>query len=169
MAIHRKLIAGMFFAGLIGLAPVGTANAETPARPAGVTVTGAVAPLVSGGGCSAPVDSGFHWTQDACIGWNGSQMIGASDTTFIAGFNRGHVVSCTWEGTIVSSYGTATTYDIDCTDLAHLGGAWTWTQPLGPGRSVGDRYSWHTCMTVTTSVVYDSCNGPHPASPMLTR
>lgn len=129
----------------------------------------AIRPNVSGGGCSAMVDSGYHWSQNACIGWTGSQMYGNSTTQFITGFNRGHVTACQWEGTIVSSYGTATTYDMDCYDIARVGGDWGWTQLLGPGRSVGDKYSWHVCLRVWTSVLYDSCATKHPASPLLTR
>jgi hypothetical protein len=171
VAIHRKLITGMLFAGLIGLAPAGTAFAEAPARPAATAATGTVVPLVSGGGCSARVNSGFNWTQDACIGWNGWEMVGTSRTFFLAGFNHAHVTSCLWRGSIVSSYGTVTTHQINCTREAQLPNiiSMTWTQALGRGRAVGDRYTWHTCMIVTTGVVYNSCTGPHPASPWLTR
>jgi hypothetical protein len=120
------------------------------------------------GGCSIFVDSGFNWTQQACLGWTENGMVGTSDTFFETGFNRGHVTACTWYGTIVSSYGTTTTYHIDCLFKAQAGGEWVWTQQLGPGRNFGDTYTWHTCMIVQSAVRYDSCKGSHPISRVFT-
>jgi hypothetical protein len=154
-----------------GLLPVAAATAATAsATPDGMSEPhwAAPAPLIAGGGCSDRVDSGFRWTQDACITWSNDQMVGQSHIIFLTGFNRDHVQSCTLKGTIVSSYGTHTTHTADCTSAAHQGMTLTWTRSLGPGRQAGDRYSWHSCMIVKTGITYDSCAGPHPASPWLT-
>jgi hypothetical protein len=156
----RRRFSSLRWITLIGamlLATLSTVVAASPANAGG------------GGGCSIFVNSNFNWTQNACIKWSESGMVGTSDTFFLRGFNRDHVTACSWEGTIVSSYGTATTYfNDDCLTKARAGGEWVWNRPLGPGRRIGDKYSWHTCMIVWTSVKYDSCAGAHPASPLLT-
>ncbi|MEO7288306.1 MAG: hypothetical protein ABI140_15405 [Jatrophihabitantaceae bacterium] len=90
--------------------------------------------------------------------------------SFETGFNRGNVISCTLEGTLVASYGTTHTYYLDCYNYAIVGGVQEIPGPgsdlLGPGLP-GASYSWHACMIVYTGSTYDSCGGPHPVSPAL--
>jgi hypothetical protein len=137
-----------------------------------VAVAGATN-AATGGGCSGYVESNFHWSQAACIGWDGSAMTADNFVKFETGFNRDHIISCTLEGTLVAlTYSSTHTYTFDCYSEAHLGGSWEFPGPgsdlLGPGRQSGDRYSWHACLRVYTGTRYDSCAGAHPASPAIT-
>jgi hypothetical protein len=157
--------AAVFIAAAVILAVAGGASPAhaSPSRPA--------VPLVGPDVCSSAVDSGFNWAQDACILWNGSEMIGSSIVATGNGFNHGNVTRCELEGTLVSSYGTTHTYHQDCTSPAQdpTGPLFRWDQHLGPGRQAGDTYTWHACLRVWTSVLYNSCAGPHPVSPPFVR
>jgi hypothetical protein len=126
----------------------------------------------TGGGCSGFVESGFHWSQRACIAWVPSDRLpihGSTDIQFETGFNRDHVISCTYELTLVYPDQSESYMDV-CTDAAKRGGKWSspvdhWGVEWGPGP-----YSIHSCVNVLTVVTtYTSCpsNTPHPASPVL--
>lgn len=122
----------------------------------------------SGGGCSSAIDSGYNWSEDACISWTGSYIRGDTDVYLGANFNSANVRACDIQATVISSYGTATTQHFDCTAAVQTFSIFDVTWNFGPGRQAGDRYTVHSCMTVTTGVVYSSCSGPHPGSPYLT-
>ncbi len=193
MSISRKLLPAVALAGLAATLLVlpGSPGAAAPLRtPGAVQATGkdATAPIITtertgaGGGCSAYVESGFHWSQAACLWWDARGIVGSTWVSFETGFNRDHVRNCYVEATLVSSYGTTHTVYDSCLVQAHLGGTWAFPRDysngetvgsatqwkFGFGRNSGDTYSLHACMHVYTGNTYNSCDGPHPSSPNLT-
>jgi hypothetical protein len=181
MSISRKLLMVVALAALAAslLVLPGSPAAAAPLRTPGAAQTtgkGAMAPASNATaldeGCSGWVDSGFHWSQNACIWWDSSVGIqGNTIVYFQTGFNRDHVTKCTVYATLVSSYRTTKTVSADCYNAAHQGGSWVFpgSDPwkFGFGRNSGDWYRLHACMIVWTGVEYNSCNGPHPISPRM--
>jgi hypothetical protein len=137
--------------------------------------------------CSDSDYSGFHLWQEACMSWldspegrhTGGKWHGPglySDTyVFIdSAFNKSHVKTCLETVTLYSSYGSKNVQTRPCADQAKGPGEqldqWNFQYSWGVGRSPGDGYELHACVTIDTTVGghYDSCtSGTGPWTPTV--